>query len=138
MDFTMNYWAILTAAVASIIIGSVWYGPLFGKKFMQAMGMDKWSEEHKAKMKKSMMMSYVGQCCASMVMFFVLDWYIITSMHTGIMGGIANAFGLWIGFVVPLALGDVLWGGKKSLFWMNIGNMFVTLLVAGAILGGWR
>ena len=134
----MNYWAILVSAIASMIIGSIWYGPLFGKKFMEAMGMNEWSPEKKVEMKKSMGISYVGQFVLSLIMFFVLSWYITTSIHTGIVGGMANAFGLWLGFVVPLAAGNVLWGGKKILFWLSIGNMLVTLLVAGAIIGGWQ
>ena len=56
----------------------------------------------------------------------------------GVMGGLANAFGLWLGFVVPLAFGNALWGGKMSLFWLSIGNMFLTLLAAGAIMGAMR
>ena len=134
----MNYWAILVSAIASMIIGSIWYGPLFGKKFMEAMGMNEWSAEKKAEMTKNMWISYAGQFVLSLIMFFVLSWYITTSIHTGIVGGMANAFGLWLGFVVPLAAGNVLWGGKKILFWLSIGNMLVTLLVAGAIIGGWQ
>jgi hypothetical protein len=134
----INYWAVFAAAVASMIIGSIWYGPLFGKKFMQAMGMNKWSAEEKAKMKKSMTASYVWQFIGSLVMFFVLSWYIVTSIHPGVWGGIANAFGLWLGFVVPLSLSNALWGGKMTLFWLNIGGMLITLLVAGAIIGAWR
>ncbi len=134
----MNYWAILVSAIASMVIGSIWYGPLFGKKFMEAMGMNEWSPEKKAEMTKSMGISYVGQFILSLIMFFVLAWYITTSVHTGIIGGMANAFGLWLGFVVPLAAGNVLWGGKKILFWLSIGNMLITLLVAGAIIGGWQ
>ncbi|MDD5069000.1 MAG: DUF1761 domain-containing protein [Candidatus Pacebacteria bacterium] len=134
----INYWAVLVSAVASMVVGSIWYGPLFGKKYMQAMGMDSWSPEQREKMKKSMTLSYVGQFVASLVMFFVLAWYIGTSIHTGLYGGVENAFGVWIGFVVPLKLGDVLWGGKKSLFWIGIGGMLVTLLVAGAIIGVWQ
>ncbi len=41
---TINYWAVLAAAVASMIIGSIWYSPLlFAKKWLAAMG---WSKEH--------------------------------------------------------------------------------------------
>ncbi len=134
----MNYWAILVSAIASMIIGSIWYGPLFGKKFMEAMGMNEWSAEKKAEMTKNMWLSYAGQFVLSLIMFFVLSWYITASVHTGIVGGMANAFGLWLGFVVPLAAGNVLWGGKKILFWLSSGNMLVTLLVAGAIIGGWQ
>ena len=33
----INYWAVLVSAIASMAIGSLWYGPLFGKQFMPAM-----------------------------------------------------------------------------------------------------
>ena len=138
MNTEINYWAILVSTVASMVIGSIWYGPLFGKKFIHEMGMDKWTPEHQEKMRKTMTKSYALQFIASLVMFFVLAWYIGLSGHTGVLGGLNNAFWLWIGFVVPLALGNALWGGKMSIFWLSIGNMFVAILVAGAIIGGWR
>lgn len=134
----INYLAVLTSAVASMVIGSIWYGPLFGKKFMVATGMNEWSAEKQAQMRKSMMQAYAGQLVASLVMFFVFAWYVALSNHPGILGGINNAFWIWIGFIVPLKLGDFLWGGKKVLFWLSIGNMFFTLLVAGMIIGAWR
>jgi hypothetical protein len=101
------------------------------------MGMNTWTPEKQARMKKCMPWAYLGQFIGSCVMFFVLAWYISTSIHTGVYGGMANAFGLWLGFVVPLALGNVLWGGKTILFWLNIGGMLITLLAAGAIIGAW-
>lgn len=134
----INYFAILAAAVASMVIGSIWYGPLFGKKFIEATGMNQWSPEKQAEMKKSMVLSYAGQFVASLVMFFVFAWYIGLSGHMGVLGGVNNAFWVWIGFVVPLKLGDALWGGKMVIFWIGIGNMLVTLLAAGAIIGAWR
>lgn len=134
----INYLAILVSAILSLVIGSVWYGPLFGKQFIHAMGMDAWSPEKQAQMKKKMITGYVGQFVASLVMFFVFAWYIGLSGHTGILGGINNAFWVWIGFVVPLKLGDALWGGSMTLFWINIGNMLVTLLAVGALIGAWQ
>ncbi len=134
----INFIAVLVSAIASIVIGSIWYGPLFGKVFMTQIGMDKWTPQKQQAMKKKMALTYFGQFIASVVMFFVLDWYITTSIHTGIYGGIANAFGLWLGFVVPLSLGNALWGGNYTLFWLSIGNMLITLIVAGAIMGGWN
>jgi hypothetical protein len=134
----INYWAVLVAALASMIIGSIWHGPLFGQKFMQAMGMDKWSPEEQEKMKKSMVRSYILQFIASLVMFFILSWYITTGVKFGLVGGLANAFALWLGFVVPLSLSNAIWGGKMILFWINIGGMLITLLTAGVIIGVWR
>lgn len=134
----INYWVVFAAAVTSMVVGSLWYGPLFGKKFMAAMGMNEWTPEKQAEMKKQMTLAYVGQFVASLLMFFVLAWYVGLSGHPGALGGVNNAFWIWIGFVVPLKLGDTLWGGKWTLFWLGIGNMFVTLAIGGAIIGAWR
>ena len=133
----VNYVAVLVAAVASMIVGALWYGPLFGKKYIKEMGWENHTPEEREKMKKGMMKSYVIQFIASFVMFFVLDWYVNTGINTGLTAGLGNAFGVWIGFIVPIKLGDMLWGGKKSLFWLSIGSTLITLLVGGVILGLW-
>lgn len=39
---TVNYWAILAAAVASFVLGWIWHSPfLFGKMYMKLSNMDK-------------------------------------------------------------------------------------------------
>ena len=133
----VNYLAVLVAAVASMIIGSIWYGPLFGKKFIKAIGMDNWSAEKQAAMKKSMWMSYVLQFVASLVMFYVLAGLVGGLDKMTLSGGLSVAFWVWLGFAMPIKLGDAIWGGKWELFWIGMGGMLVTLLAAGAIIGAW-
>lgn len=134
----VNLLAVLVAAISSMVVGSIWYGPLFGKMFMQESGMDKWGKEKQNEMKKTMWMSYAGQFIASLVMFYVLAGLVAGFSHMTLTGGMLTGFIVWIGFVVPVKLGDLLWGGSKKMFWLNIGNMLVTLLVAGAIIGVWK
>ena len=134
----VNFWAVLVSAIVSMVIGGLWYGPVFGKMFMQEMGMDKWSKEKQDAMKKSMGLSYLAQFIASLVMFYVLAGVIGGFNHMTISGGMMTAAIMWIGFVVPLKLGDLIWGGKKTLFWLGIGNMLITLLASGAIIGAWK
>jgi hypothetical protein len=134
----VNFWAVLAAAVVSMLIGSLWYGPLFGKLFMKEMGMDAWSKEKQAAMKKRMGWSYFGQFLASLAMFYVLAGLIVGFDHASAAGGLLTAFIMWVGFVVPLKLGDLIWGGKAKLFWLGLGNMLLTLLAAGAIIGTWK
>ena len=131
----VNFWAVLASAVASMVIGSIWYGPLFGKKFMSAMGMDSWSPEKKAAMKKSMGLTYLWQFLASILMFYVFAWLMGALGAKSAMDGIQPAFWVWLGFIVPLSLGNALWGGKMILFWLGIGNMLLTLGAAGVIIG---
>ncbi len=135
---SVNYWAVLASAVVSMVIGSIWYGPLFGKKFMAAMGMDNWTPEQKMAMRKKMWVSYAGQFISSLVMFYVLAGIIVGFGKTTLVGGMMSAFIMWLGFVVPVKLGDVLWGGKKTLFWLGIFGMLLSLLVSGAIIGAWK
>ncbi len=133
---TPNLWAVLASTVASIIIGSIWYGPmLFGKKYMQAVGMDSWTPEKREKMRKAAGMSYFGQTIASAIMFYVLSGIIVWYDKTSASGGAAIAFWMWLGFIFPTKLGDLLWGGNKTIFWLSIGGSFITLLVGGAIIG---
>ena len=134
----VNLWAVFVSAIVSMIIGSIWYGPLFGKKFMHEMGMNSWSKEKQDAMKKKMGLSYFMQFIASFVMFYVLAGIVIGFGHVTVGEGMLTGLILWIGFVVPIKLGDKLWGGSKALFWLGIGNMLITLIAAGAIIGAWR
>ena len=138
MNITINYWAVLVSAVASMVIGSVWYGPLFGKMFMTAMGMDKWTKKQQEEMRKKMLATYLVQFIASIVMFFVLAMFMGKLDQMSVCGGLVTAFWVWIGFIVPLKLGDALWGGKMILFWLGISNMLLTILASGAIIGAWQ
>jgi len=135
---SVNIWAVLASAVASMVVGSIWYGPLFGKRYMAAMGMEAWSPEKKAAMKKKMGMMYALQFAASLVMFYTLAGIIVGFGHTTLGGGLTSAFFVWLGFVVPLKLGDTLWGGKMTLFWLSIFGNLLSMLVTGAIIGVWR
>ena len=82
----VNYWAVVASAVASMVIGSIWYGPMFGKMFMKEMGMDKWSKEKQDAMKKTMGVSYLGQFIASLIMFYVVAGYIFMIVEARRLG----------------------------------------------------
>ncbi len=134
----VNYLAVLVAAIVSMIVGSIWYGPLFGKQFMHAMGMDTWSPEKQAAMKKTMGVSYALQFVASLVMFYVLARFIAGNGAFTVSQAITTALWAWIGFVVPLKLGEAIWGGTKTLFWIGVGSNLVTLLINAVIIGAWK
>lgn len=137
-DVSVNFLAVLVSVIASMVIGSIWYGPLFGKTFITASGMDKWSPEKQAEEKKKMGITYFGQFLASALMFYVFAWLVAALGVNTPISGIQAAFWVWLGFILPVQYGQQLWGGKMSLFWLGAGNMLLTLSVAGAIIGAWR
>ncbi|MDB4939689.1 MAG: hypothetical protein JWO40_114 [Candidatus Doudnabacteria bacterium] len=134
----VNFLAVLVASIVSIIIGSIWYGPLFGKMFIELSGMNQWSPEKQAEMKKTMNLSYLGQFVASLVTFYVLALFINRIGQVSIMGGIVTALWIWLGFLVTQKFGETLWGGKMTLFWLNAGSSLLIYVAGGAIIGAWR
>lgn len=138
MEISVNIWAVIVSAIASMVIGSIWYGPLFGKQFMHEMGMDSWSKEKQDEMRKSMATSYVMQFIASLVMFYVFA-KIAHGLHPlTITNGIKTSLLVWLGFILPVKFADTLWGGNKNLFWLSVTNMLLTLTVTGIIIGAWH
>ena len=138
----VNYLAVLVAAVASMIIGSLWYGPLFGKPWMALMGMT--PEKIAAAKGKSMAMNYGLMFVGSFVMSFVLahSLFFVTSTYihtTYLIVGMTVGFWSWLGFVAPVTLGSVLWENKSWNLWLlNNGYYIVTLVVMGVILALWK
>ena len=136
----INYLAVVVSAVIAMIIGGLWYGPLFGKMWTQLAGMT--AEKMAAEMAKGMAPKYAIQAIGSLIMSFVLAHSIIfasTYMHVaGIAAGLEAAFWNWIGFIAPVTIGSVLWDGKPWKLWfLNSGYYLVLLVVMGAILGLW-
>jgi hypothetical protein len=129
---TINYWAVIGAAVINMIIGSLWYGPVFGKAWKRLMG---FSDEATKSMSMTPLKAMILGTVSALVMAFVFAHIHIHSdiiPTQGIMTGIHTALWLWLGFVAPLTLGSVLWEGKSWKLWtLNAGYYFVALLVIG-------
>lgn len=136
----VNYLAVVVATAASVVIGFLWYGPLFGKPWMEMMGITR--EAMDAAKKKSMMGSYAIMIAGSLVMSYTLAHAIVFAsaylMATGIAAGLMGGFWNWLGFIAPVTLGSVLWEGRSWKLWvLNNGYWLVSLLVMGAILSAW-
>ena len=138
----MNYIAIVVCAVLSMVIGSIWYGPLFGKKWMELMEIDmtKMDEEEKKECMKGMWKLYAGQFVLSLFQIFVLAWYV--DMFRGMASGAHIAFSLFIAFVMPTVAGACMWGEKNTKtawtkFFISSGAQLISLLVFGYILSVW-
>jgi hypothetical protein len=136
----VNYLAILAAAVLSMALGAMWYGPLFGKPWMMLMGV---SRENMKGMKPNDMMKLYGiQFVGSLVMAFVLSHALVfasTYLQTsGVSSGLQTGFWNWAGFVAPVTLGSVLWEGKSWKLWaLNNSYYLVSLIAMGVLLSLW-
>lgn len=141
----VNYIAILTAAIAGMAIGFVWFSPaLFGNLWMRIIGADKLTREElgrrQQEVKPYFAVMFIGTLISSAVLAKLITW---TGAISLLGGGLRVAVWVWIGFALPYALGEAIFGGRdKDLLWptffVQAGHRLVALLVMGAILGVWR
>ncbi len=138
MQFSVNYTAILAAAVVNMVLGFLWYGPLFGKPWMKMMG---YSKEDMEKAKKSGMMPklYVTALAGAVVMAYVLSHFLQVGGASTATAGATVGFWVWLGFIATTTLSGLLWEKKPfNLYLLNNGYYLVLLLVNGALLAVWK
>ncbi len=137
----INYWAVIVAAIVQMLLGSLWYGPLFGKAWTKLNGM---SDSKMQGMKaKGMGGSYVFMLIGALLMSWVLAVFINSAEAHYLIWtatyGIHIALYMWLGFAVPLTLTPTLWEGKPWTLWLlNVCYYLVGLCLMGAILGAWH
>ena len=137
----INYLAVIVAAIANMVLGYLWYGPVFGKQWIALMGMT--SADMEAAKAKGMGKSYVLTFVGALLMSYILAHSLIFAgayFHaSGVAAGLMSGFWSWVGFILPALLGMMLWAGKPwKLYVLNVGYFLVALLVMGAILGMWK
>jgi hypothetical protein len=133
---TVNYVAVLVAAIASMVIGMLWYGPVFGKQWMKLV---EFTPQSKKRMglgsaSKSMTLGFI----AALVTAYVLAHFVAYVGAATAGAGVQLALWLWLGIAAPLQLGAYLWEGKSfKLFVLNAAHTLVSLGVMAAILAVW-
>lgn len=137
MDIAINYIAVLGAGISSVVIGALWYGPLFQKPWMNMVGL---TPESMKSMALSPLTAMIGGFAISLLMAYVLSYTVVfVESYTGTVGALSGAevgFWAWLGFLVPATSGVYLWEGKSFKLWiLNAGYYLVSLLLMGAILG---
>ena len=141
MGIVINYTAVIVAAIASMAVGFVWYGPLFGKSWIALSGIT--PDKMEGMKKKGMTKTYV----IGLIMLFLMAYVLATNGYvwqaymsfSGLNAAFNLAFWPWLGFFVPLLVGGVLWEGKPwKLFALNAGYYLVTLFVMACILVYWQ
>jgi hypothetical protein len=131
------HWAILASAAASLVIGFVWYGPLFGKAWGRYSG---WTEEKiKTVSGKSMGLTYGLTLIAAVVSGLAL------TVLSRSLGATTAADGLLIGLLtgvglVAMALATNFLFERRPLgFWLIVaGYEVVFMAAAGVIVTVWR
>ena len=134
MNITINYLAVLIAAVITFVIGGLWYSPaMFGRRWMMAVG--KTEEECK---KGNRSVALIGAFVAALMMAYVLAIFIGFAQAQTILQGVTIGLWSWVGFVAAPTLSNYLFSGwPRDLYLINNTYYLVSLLVMGALLAMW-
>jgi len=132
----VNYLSVLLAGVASMVLGFLWYGLLFGKTWIKLM---KFSEKDiKEGKKKGMAKLYVVNFISSLVTAFILALLIALTNAVTVSNSMFLALMLWLGFIATTTLGSVLWEGKNiKLYLINNSYNLISLIIMSLILRMW-
>jgi hypothetical protein len=139
MDFSsINVLAVLVATLSTFLVGWLWYGPLFGKAWMNAVGL---SEEQiqQGNMAKIFGFAFFFE----LIMAFNLAVFLTGSpeaaeMMNAQMGafyGFLAGFG-WVFFA--LAVNSLYEQKSWKYIFINGGYWTVTFTIMGLILGAWK
>ena len=146
----LNGLAIAAAAASTIVIGFLWYGPLFGSAWMKEMGMAPDFKPDPALLKRSMLLMILGAVLTAIALACGIEicrpfmWQAWQAWKAGdgappVIYGLGAALFAWAGFYVPMLLGGVAWESRSwKWFGINAGYHFSALLAAGMILAYWR
>jgi hypothetical protein len=139
MSVDVNLWAVLLAALSSMVIGSLWYMPAtFGNTWQR---LSKVKMVDRSKMTASDALWIYGSVfVASLVTAYVLAH--VTFLANKFFGNsfmsdaLQTAFWLWLGFTAArLYVHDTFEMRRKKLTLLNAAHELVTVLVMALIIG---
>lgn len=136
--FGINYWAILVCGVVAMILGAIWYGPIFGKKWMQICGATDMDMEKRKEMQKRAMPLYFIQFALVLVQLFILAHLTGVTMKSGVLSAVL----VWVGFIMPTIAACSMWTNEPrkqawTRFLIQSGYQLVCFTLFGVILGHW-
>ena len=127
----INWLAVIVAAASPFVIGSLWYGPVFGKTWMRLTGISKDTPGQNSMALTMGMTAVLNLIIATSLAFFIGDG----GWHFGLQAGFAAGFTF-----VAMAFGVVyLFESRPLKLWcLNAGYQTLVFTVMGTILGAWH
>jgi hypothetical protein len=132
LDFSdLNWWAILVATLVAFVLGGLWYGPLFGKAWLRAVGK---TEDELEPSATPFIVSFFAALLTSIVLAALIQTMSIATIAGGLMlGAIAG-----VGFIAAAMASDTAFcGWGLPLFLIQSGYRVLYSIIMGGILAAW-
>jgi hypothetical protein len=139
IDFAaINWWAVLVAAVATFLIGGLWYTALFGQRWAQLNG---YSEEKLKAMRAQLPppLFFGGLLACYFLIAVVVALLVVAFQINSVPSGALLGLLLWLGPTAAVAFTGHLASDKPlGAYVLDASYQLIYLVLIGAILGGWR
>jgi hypothetical protein len=134
LTFSLNWLAVLVALIANMVVGALWFGPLFGKQWMKELGLTMEDIEG-----SDMVKPYGIAILNSFLMAFILANVIHWTGTSTLFGGVLLGLLMWVGFSgFSFAANHAFEGRSAPLWFYNSFGFLFGLIIQGAILGIWQ
>jgi hypothetical protein len=128
-----NYLAVVVCAVVYWLLGGLWYGLLFSKRWM---ALENMTEAQAQGM--NVALAYIITFVLNLLMAYVLAQLCLWRNANTLGRGAAIGVLLWVGIVGPITYTTYMYEMRpKELFAINEFYPLVGLCLMGAILGAW-
>jgi hypothetical protein len=136
----INYMAVLLCTFLSMVLGYVWYGPLFGKKWMEIVGVTSDDMEKRKEMQKGVGKLYLVQFLLTLFQVFILSFFL--NMFDKSLS-LEHSFWYWAAFVMPTIAGSSMWNNDSSKvawsrFLIQSGYQLILFIMFALVLSNWR
>lgn len=137
ITFTFDLWSVVSIVAATVVstaIGMLWYSPvLFGKKWMELVGMDPVSVSPDARRngQKAIALSLIATLATACILYVFIQNLFVVRMS----GALLSAFLIWFGFMAPVGALDYIFTVKPkpwTLYGIHTGFQLVSILVMAA------
>ena len=137
MMLKVNYLAVVAALAVYTILGMLWYGVLFGKKWMALTGMEN-KDFDTPEMKKAQTAGYISSLLSGLIAMFTLAVALKMMGLQGALPGLAGGAFLGFGLVAMTLVGEAAWHDTPwALVLLNSGYRITGLAAGGLIIGLW-
>ena len=125
--------AVITAALANMVVGAVWYSPrVWGKPWLALMG---WNQKELQARQRHLARAYGWTFVSALILaYFLAHCVLYMKAETPAYGALVGVW-VWLGFVATTSVGAYLFGGRSpKLYLIDQGCQVAMFAVMGVIL----
>ena len=130
----LNYVAIAVSAVIYFALGSVWFGPLFGKLWLKLVGLSLTEED-----KKNALFMFIKTFILDFFITFAVAVVLNLTRSDSLISALGVAIILGVGFVIAPFLGNYMYAKRSmKLFFIESIYHVICICLVTVILTIWR